>query len=419
MSGQSAGPKLRATRVLLYRTPRRSRTDSPSVPKNEGSSAQKYYETRTGVAHFVINIFLPRGMAHQETFDPKPYAPSEYRGPFDSIATAIKGERFGAHLPELAKIADTLKKTTDDFLSRYEQLSSARLVSSYMKPILALLGILLSLLAQSSCAAHQEKVTVVYQTLQDAPAVRQQLDIYPVKKTTNTKHPVLIWIHGGAWKFGSKEHSSPLKAKALNEAGIALVAVNYRFHPHVTYEDQAQDIANAIKWVQDNITQHGGDPNRIALMGHSAGTHLAALTSLDPKYLKTSQATSSAIKGVILLDGGGYDIPLRLETATGRLAQIYLDVFSTNKTKQISASPITYVNKGTHTPSFLIVPIARRSEVLTQARHFASALQRTGNSAQVHIATGKTHLSLNRQWGAKGDIPTDISLEFLKNVFSN
>ena len=70
--------------------------------------AQKFYETKTGVAHSVINIFLPGGMAHQESFDPKPYAPTEYRGPYGSIETALKGVRFGENLPKLAKLADKM-----------------------------------------------------------------------------------------------------------------------------------------------------------------------------------------------------------------------------------------------------------------------------------------------------------------------
>ncbi|NNC88936.1 MAG: DUF1501 domain-containing protein [Akkermansiaceae bacterium] len=80
----------------------------PQFLRMQASGAQKFYETREGVAKSVINIFLPGGMAHQETFDPKPYAPIEYRGPFGSIETALKGERFGANLKNLAKVADKI-----------------------------------------------------------------------------------------------------------------------------------------------------------------------------------------------------------------------------------------------------------------------------------------------------------------------
>jgi hypothetical protein len=63
---------------------------------------------RQAAAQSVISIYLPGGVAHQETFDPKPLAPAEYRGPFGSIDTALPGVRFGELLPHTAKIADKL-----------------------------------------------------------------------------------------------------------------------------------------------------------------------------------------------------------------------------------------------------------------------------------------------------------------------
>ncbi len=70
--------------------------------------AQKYYETVEGPAKSVIHIYLPGGMAHQESFDPKPYAPLEYRGPFKSIKTKIPGVHFSENFKETAKIADKI-----------------------------------------------------------------------------------------------------------------------------------------------------------------------------------------------------------------------------------------------------------------------------------------------------------------------
>jgi hypothetical protein len=70
--------------------------------------AQKYYETKEGPAKSVIHIYLPGGMAHQESFDPKPYSPLEYRGPFKSIKTKIPGVHFSENFKETAKIADKI-----------------------------------------------------------------------------------------------------------------------------------------------------------------------------------------------------------------------------------------------------------------------------------------------------------------------
>ncbi|WP_193213058.1 DUF1501 domain-containing protein [Luteolibacter marinus] len=78
----------------------------PQFLRQQAFGEQKFYETREGVAKGIIHIFLPGGMAHQESFDPKPYAPSEYRGPFGAIDTKIPGVQFGEKLKDLAQLAD-------------------------------------------------------------------------------------------------------------------------------------------------------------------------------------------------------------------------------------------------------------------------------------------------------------------------
>jgi hypothetical protein len=76
-----------------------------------GSAAraeQKNYESKEGVAKSVIHIFLPGGMSQHESFDPKPFSPIEYRGPFGTVPTALSGEVFSDTVPEIAKIADKI-----------------------------------------------------------------------------------------------------------------------------------------------------------------------------------------------------------------------------------------------------------------------------------------------------------------------
>ena len=80
----------------------------PQFLSMEARAQQKHYKTREGVAKSVIQIFLPGGMAHQESWDPKPYAPTEYRGPFGTIDTSIKGIKFSENLKHTAKIADKM-----------------------------------------------------------------------------------------------------------------------------------------------------------------------------------------------------------------------------------------------------------------------------------------------------------------------
>jgi len=78
----------------------------PGFLRQQAFADQKDYATRVGVATGIIHIFLPGGLAHQESFDPKPFAPAEYRGPFGAIDTKLKGVQFGEHLKDLAQLAD-------------------------------------------------------------------------------------------------------------------------------------------------------------------------------------------------------------------------------------------------------------------------------------------------------------------------
>ncbi len=80
----------------------------PGFLQKQASAAQKFYETKVGVAKGVIHIFLPGGLAHQESFDPKPLAPSEYRGPFGAIDTKIAGVQFGEFMKKTAAVADKI-----------------------------------------------------------------------------------------------------------------------------------------------------------------------------------------------------------------------------------------------------------------------------------------------------------------------
>ncbi|NNE90074.1 MAG: DUF1501 domain-containing protein [Verrucomicrobiales bacterium] len=80
----------------------------PELLKTEALGATKYYESKEGVAKSLIHIYLPGGCAHQETWDPKPYAPAEYRGPYKPIKTNVPGIEFSENMKNLAKVADKM-----------------------------------------------------------------------------------------------------------------------------------------------------------------------------------------------------------------------------------------------------------------------------------------------------------------------
>src|ERR1700688_4360342 len=111
----------------------------------------------------------------------------------------------------------------------------------------------------------------------------QTLDVYAPAKATNL--PVVFWIHGGGWQGGDKAEVY-FKPQVLNGKGYLFVSANYRLLPNVDMATLTRDVAKAIKWVHEHIAAYGGDPNRLLIMGHSAGAQLAALLCTDERYLK-------------------------------------------------------------------------------------------------------------------------------------
>lgn len=245
-------------------------------------------------------------------------------------------------------------------------------------------------------------------------ALRQILDVHYKKSEVAKKKPVVLWVHGGAWKFGNKTHSIGPKANAFVNKGYILVAMNYRFHPDACWHEQASDVAAATKWITKNISRYGGDPKRIAIMGHSAGAHLAAITGANPSYLQSAGVPVNHIQAVVLLDGAGYDLPAVMKTSQGQHLQLYQEVFGKDPKKLKAASPIYHFKKGQPSPDYLIIPISSREITITQSKKLASAIKTSGNHAEIFIAKNRSHMSLNQKIGNPGDAPTKMIFSFLE-----
>ncbi|QDV35611.1 alpha/beta hydrolase [Tautonia plasticadhaerens] len=238
-----------------------------------------------------------------------------------------------------------------------------------------------------------------------------RLDVYA--PADGEDHPVVLWVHGGAWRIGDKAHLQR-KPEAFTSRGYVLVSVNYRLLPGVTYREQAGDLAAAIRWIGEHAGDHGGSPDRIALIGHSAGAHLAALVATDHRYLEAEGLDLGALSGVVLLDGAGYDIPRQVrEARVPRMKDLYEGVFTEDEETQRDASPITHIAEGKGIPPFLILHVAGRRDSQAQSEGLAARLVDAGVEAKVIPAQGKTHATINRELGIPGDEPTSVVFGFL------
>jgi len=130
---------------------------------------------------------------------------------------------------------------------------------------------------------------------------RQKLDVYrPAKNSPNGK--VVVFFYGGEWCGGDKADYR-FVASALVSRGYTVVIPDYRIYPAVTFPAFVEDGAAAVRWTQDHIADFGGDTNRLYLMGHSAGSHIAALLTLDAHYLQAVGLDRNTIRATATLSG--------------------------------------------------------------------------------------------------------------------
>ena len=243
---------------------------------------------------------------------------------------------------------------------------------------------------------------------------RQCLDIYGPADGEGL--PVLAFVHGGGWVIGNRGAVDD-KPEAFVGAGYLFVSIGYRLSPEVVHPGHVSDVGAAVAWLSEHIADYGGDPERIFLMGHSAGAHLVALVSTDETYLTQAGAGLGVVKGVIPLDGAGYDIPLQVER-NPLIAWLFEAAFGEDPTDWPDASPINHVEADKGIAPFLLVHAGDREESRLQCYGLADELQAAGVEAEIKHAQDRDHGSLNRRIGLPGDETTQWILEFLDNLAS-
>jgi acetyl esterase/lipase len=130
----------------------------------------------------------------------------------------------------------------------------------------------------------------------------QRLDIWAPNDQSRAPLPVVIFWYGGGWAKGDRT-SYAFAGRALAKAGFLVVIPDYRKVPQVHFPAFLDDGAEAVAWVQANIAQHGGDPARVAVMGHSAGAYQAVMLALDAKRLAAVGVAPDFIKAGVGLSG--------------------------------------------------------------------------------------------------------------------
>jgi len=247
---------------------------------------------------------------------------------------------------------------------------------------------------------------------------RQVLDVYSPPDAKNL--PVVFWIHGGGWQTGDKT-SVQHKPKVFVDKGFVFVSTNYRLLPSVDMETIVRDIAKSIRWVHEHIAEHGGDPKRLFIMGHSAGAQLAALICTDDRYLKAESLSLAILKGCVPVDGDTYDVPAIIETAETRrrvhgLPQAkfgHREKFGNDPAKHRDFSAVTHVAKDKGIPPFLVLHVAEHPDTSAQAQRLGNVLKAAAVPVTVFGAKETTHNKINADLGLPDDPATKALFAFL------
>jgi arylformamidase len=188
--------------------------------------------------------------------------------------------------------------------------------------------------------------------------------------------PVLVFVHGGAWRGGRKEQYS-FPAETLVAAGAHYVALDFASIPRVRLPEMVAQVGRATAWVSANARRFGADPGRLHVAGHSSGAHLAAVAL---------PAASAAPIRTALCVSGTYDLRATVLSARGA----YLEL---SPEEQDALSPRRHAGRF---PCPVAIACGEREspEFRRMAVEFDAALREAGRPSELVVAPGLNHFEI-------------------------
>lgn len=238
---------------------------------------------------------------------------------------------------------------------------------------------------------------------------KQRLDVYLPNEPKNA--PIIVMVHGGAWSKGDKQMDRVVENKAArwNPKGVIFVSVNYRLLPDADPLKQADDVANALSYVQTHALEWGGNPQKIVLMGHSAGAHLVDLVSSDP----TRYPQLKAWLGTVSLDSAAMDIP---KVMAKKHYDFYDDAFGTDPKYWADTSPYQRLNSNA-VSMMLVCSSQRPDKPCAQVESFTQKAKALGIHTEVQ-PEAMSHKEINEDLGLESDYTKAVEA-FIRSVGIN
>ncbi len=240
------------------------------------------------------------------------------------------------------------------------------------------------------------------------------LDVYEPERVGDcADSPIMIYVHGGAWSIGNKNHAVEDKISWFNERGWVFVSVNYRLSPvslglgfvdldpdRIKFPIHNEDVASAVAWVHDHAGDYTADPDVMSIMGHSAGAGITAAIATDERYLSDHGLGLGNLRCAVPLDTAAFDVRERIEESF--TAGLYQNAFGDEPAIWDEASPINHVAPDQSIPDFFVVARGSASRI-AQGENFAEALRGAGVLVVVVRADELSHEGVNDAVGRADD----------------
>jgi acetyl esterase len=241
------------------------------------------------------------------------------------------------------------------------------------------------------------------------PDVRHKADMYQPEGKSGV--PVAVFIHGGAYVRGERDISPEVYGNVVTwfaRQGMLGVNATYRLAPATQWPGAAEDVGALVKWLRANVTRFGGDPNRIFLIGHSAGaTHIATYA-----YLKSLQpAEGVGFAGMVLMSGRYHFDPSPNDPNLKNF-QAY---FGTDAAQYPARSPINHVKTAAAIPTYLVISEYDNPDLDTQGALLLGALcERDRACPRFTRMERHNHLSMVFQFNTADDALGREIMEFMR-----
>lgn len=238
----------------------------------------------------------------------------------------------------------------------------------------------------------------------------QRMDVYLPPAPKNA--PVIVMMHGGGWATGSKSSAGVVNNKIDHflPEGFIFVSVETRLLPQADPLQQADDLAHALAAVQEKAESWGGNPQKLVLMGHSAGAHLVSLLSTDPSIAQ--KAGAKPWLATVALDSAAYDVPALMKGPN--VPELYRHAFGKDPAFWDKASPAAPVagNAAKILPSkMLLVCSSIRDNSCPQADALSARLNGRAEVVKIRLR----HMQIDAQLGKPGDYTAQVDA-FLASV---